>query len=105
MRLIDADAFKEYISVSFDNVAPELSNGYLWLAKQITEDLLKDIDDAPTVQPQHERPKEHWMLWGKYTDVYPDDIPVYRCSKCFCQSTKRSKFCPNCGASMAEDGE
>ena len=48
-RLIDADAFKKYISVSFDEIAPELENGYLWLAKRITEDLLRDIDEAPTI--------------------------------------------------------
>ena len=50
-RLIDADAFKKYISVAFEKVAPELSGGYSWLAKQLTEDLIKDIDDAPTVIP------------------------------------------------------
>ena len=48
-RLIDADAFKEYIHVSFDQVAPELEGGYKWLAEQITKDLLNDIDDAPTI--------------------------------------------------------
>ena len=48
-RLIDADAFKKYITVSFEEVAPELEGGYKWLAERITNDLLKDIDDAPTV--------------------------------------------------------
>ena len=56
-RLIDADAFKKYISVAFEEVAPELSGGYDWLAKRITEDLIKDISEAPTVIPAEEDPK------------------------------------------------
>lgn len=53
-RLIDADAFKKYITVSFEEVAPELEGGYKWLAERITNDLLKDIDAAPTVIPASE---------------------------------------------------
>lgn len=45
-RLIDADAFKEYITKAFKDF-----EGYpnFDLAKKVTEDLCLDIDEAPTV--------------------------------------------------------
>lgn len=37
--------------------------------------------------------KEHWLTI--YTSPF-----VYECSKCGCVEDKKTKFCPNCGATM-----
>lgn len=51
MRLIDADAFKEYIRNAYEQVKHMYPDGGKW-AKQITEDFCKDIDEQPTIEPQ-----------------------------------------------------
>ena len=51
MRLIDADAFKEYICNAYEQVKHMYPDGGKW-ARQITEDFCKDIDDQPTIEPQ-----------------------------------------------------
>ena len=51
MRLIDADAFKEYICNAYEQVKHMYPDGGEW-ARQITEDFCKDIDDQPTIEPQ-----------------------------------------------------
>ena len=53
MRLIDADAFKKYISEGYyDTVGMFKTDEYRMLAKQITESILSDIDEQPTIQPE-----------------------------------------------------
>ena len=51
MRMIDADAFKEYICNAYEQVKHMYPDGGEW-ARQITEDFCKDIDDQPTIEPQ-----------------------------------------------------
>lgn len=53
-RLIDADAFKKYVSDGLETVKPYLHDEYLRLAEETTESLLKDVDEAPTVIPADE---------------------------------------------------
>lgn len=48
MRLIDADAFKEYICNAYEQVKHMYPDGGEW-ARQITEDFCKDIDEQPTI--------------------------------------------------------
>ena len=50
MRLIDADAFKEYICNAYEQVKHMYPDGGKW-ARQITEDFCKDIDEQPTIEP------------------------------------------------------
>lgn len=50
MRLIDADAFKEYICNAYEQVKHMYPDGGEW-ARQITEDFCKDIDEQPTIEP------------------------------------------------------
>ena len=71
MRLIDADAFKEYICNAYEQVKHMYPDGGEW-ARQITEDFCKDIDDQPTVEtesqwiPCSERlPEEHDSIFSK----------------------------------------
>ena len=47
-RLIDVDAFKEYICNSYEQVKHMYPDGGEW-ARQITEDFCKDIDEQPTI--------------------------------------------------------
>lgn len=69
---------------------------------QGARDIIEDIIDAPTVEPEQKKGK-----W-KITDAYPHNV---YCSKCFVRyaqthwsvwedgSLPRS-YCPNCGAKM-----
>ena len=55
MRLIDADAFKEYITEACEDLAP-LFNDNGKVARLITENFCKDIDEQPTIQSE-----PHWI--------------------------------------------
>ena len=48
MRLIDADAFKEYIRNSCEELKPLFPDGGK-LAGRLTEEFCKDIDEQPTI--------------------------------------------------------
>lgn len=100
MRLIDADAFKEYMRKALEETKDCYPDKGEW-AEDITEQFCKDIDDQPTVEP--ERKKGKW-------------IPVtngrgrHCCDRCngYAPSYMNgdehlSDFCPNCGADMRGD--
>ena len=57
MRLIDADAFKEYMRGACEEVSHVYKDGGKG-AKQITEDFCMDIDEQPTIE---ERKKGKWI--------------------------------------------
>lgn len=80
MRLIDADALKR---------EPELLYG---LTVAITE--IQDvIDEAPTVE---ERKRGHWE------DI---DLDTSVCSVCKKPQEYETKYCPECGAKMENNGD
>ena len=94
MRLIDADRL--------DDLA--------YFTKQPTYDApyggdyvvkMKDIDNAPTINPEDLRPK------GKWERVIPTKSATkwsrkMSCSVCHREGYDYHKFCPNCGARMEE---
>lgn len=50
MRLIDADALKEYITKAYEEMKSEFkTDKYRDIAKLVTESFCMDIDEAPTV--------------------------------------------------------
>jgi hypothetical protein len=51
MRLIDADAFKDYIRNALEETKHMYKDNGEW-AKEITESFCKDIDEQPTIQPE-----------------------------------------------------
>ena len=55
MRAIDADALKEYITEACEDLAP-LFNDNGKVARLVTENFCKDIDEQPTIQPE-----PHWI--------------------------------------------
>ena len=55
MRLIDADAFKNYIRSGYEEMK-HLFNENLKVATLVTESFCKDIDEQPTIQPE-----PHWI--------------------------------------------
>ena len=63
MRLIDADAFKDYIRNALEETKHMYKDNGEW-AKEITESFCKDIDEQPTVDPE---PK-----WIPVTERLPD---------------------------------
>ena len=99
MRLIDADAFKEYIRGACKEMSHVYKDGGKW-AKQITEDFCMDIDEQPTIE---ERKTGKWLP----DNTHPYAI-MFTCSECkesVCSPVTSSfkpiwKYCPNCGADM-----
>lgn len=83
MRLIDADAFKEYITEACEDLAPFFNdNGKV--ARLVTENFCKDIDEQPTVSaephwiPCSERmPEEReWLGTKKFGTTISDEVYV-----------------------------
>ena len=95
MRLVDADALKEALSI-FNDGDPHFLNG-IKTAREI-------IDNAPTIDAE---PVRHgtWMTcednWG---DIH------YQCSECGCEwslddgtpEENGMRYCPSCGAKMGD---
>ena len=82
MRIIDADA----LPVSFDG--------------HIVSIWKKDLDNAPTIDPEDLRPKGEWITPTKI-DGRSFNIP--HCSVCEgvpCGVDENTRYCPNCGAKM-----
>ena len=94
MRAIDADAFKEYITEACEDLAP-LFNDNGKVARLVTENFCKDIDEQPTVFAEPKRGK--WIL---------DRSGAYCCSDCmepcagYVMMKPRDRFCKMCGAKM-----
>ena len=100
MRLIDADAFKEYIRGACKEMSHVYKDGGEW-AKQITEDFCMDIDEQPTIE---ERKKGKWIVC---TERLEETFHTgSRCSVCnYWKPMGIWNFCPNCGADMrGEEG-
>lgn len=55
MRLIDADAFKDYIRGACEDMKHLYKDNGAW-AKEITESFCKDIDEQPTISAEL-----HWI--------------------------------------------
>ena len=99
MRLIDADAFKEYICNALEQTRQCYPDGGRW-AEAITEQFCLDIDEQPTIQPAQPNTGK-WIS----ADAIFGGIPFY-CSECG-ENTRntvmgkpRWNFCPMCGAKM-----
>ena len=87
-RMIDADAFKEYIRGACKEMSHVYKDGGKW-AKQITEDFCMDIDEQPTIEERK----------GKWIPYLSHGLTVM-CSKCGSRFDRPWHYCPNCGAKM-----
>lgn len=96
MRLIDADAFKDYIREACEDLAP-LFNDNGKVARLVTENFCKDIDEQPTVFAEPKRAK-----WIATTALQEGQITWrdYKCSNCSHHRGKPMNFCEVCGAKM-----
>lgn len=93
MRLIDADALKEWVETEEESKWG-LSTDEVWDA----------IEAAPTIEPKR----------GRWEDVEEDEWICFKCSECGHDAysytgeilSNEWKFCPYCGARMErrEDG-
>lgn len=70
-RLIDANAFKEYIRNAYEETKNLYPDNGEW-AKEITESFCQDIDEQPTIEP--ERKKGKWIEFPNHN--------AYKCSEC-----------------------
>lgn len=86
MRLIDADALKEWL------------DEYLSVFKKYDKGTIKGfVDHAPTIEPKRGEWKHGDMGVGYYE--YPC------CSKCGYETEEETNFCPNCGCAMTKESE
>lgn len=60
--------------------------------------MLKDIDHAPTIDPEDLRPKGEWTKNSNGRTCDQCKFVYYSCHK------KGFNYCPNCGADMRGDG-
>ena len=92
MRPIDADAFKDYIREACEDLA-HLFNDNGKVARLVTENFCKDIDEQPTVFAEPKRGE--WIL---------DRSGAYCCCECmepcatYIMMRPRDKFCKMCGS-------
>lgn len=83
MRLIDADALKEYL---YEKIFGAKGKIDAW------------VDAQPTIEAE---PVRHgrWMMYAT-----PDDHNIwFACSLCNAAQNKESTYCPNCGARMDKE--
>ncbi len=81
-RLIDADAFLEHWNKEYRH--------------QYANDMFKvAIANFPTVDAVE-------VVHGRW--IFRKNWDYFVCSKCSCESSNYSNYCPNCGAKMDGDG-
>ena len=89
MRLIDADALKAKLEKKTDMNDPRWSFDSMMLAKI----MISILDEVPTAK---ERDKGHWI------DI---DLDTSICSVCKKPQEYETKYCPECGAKMENNGD
>lgn len=99
MRLIDADAFKEYITEACEDLAP-LFNDNGKVARLVTENFCKDIDEQPTVMAELRRGTWEPQSGGGYCCSECGRYAMDKADGRTVMISAKSKFCPNCGAKM-----
>lgn len=116
-RLIDADAFKEYMWEALEETRGCYPDKGEW-AEAVTEQFCKDIDDQPTIEPQ--QTCEYWDSESKFCTLCRPSVQPQRktgkwieydnshCECPFCHTewsyfdneVEHFDFCPRCGAKM-----
>ena len=92
-RYIDADALK----AKYEQMLPEIGDGY---HKETLQDVLFELEYAPTISPDEVRGVGEWIK------AHDDTVWWWECSVCHEPPLQRykydrlSNFCPNCGAHM-----
>lgn len=103
-RYIDADAFEADYRKKYCTGC-ENNNGIKCKACWV-DDMLGELDDAPTVSPEEVRGDGRWIHFTrKYISGVDDEgVPMIRCSVCdytqFESSRSSTNYCPSCGAQM-----
>ena len=95
MRLIDADALK----AKYEQMLPEIGDGY---HKETLQDVLFEIEYAPTISPDEVRGKGKWIRISGFHLDHEYHPARYQCDQCkhFVDSGDDKNYCPNCGAKM-----
>lgn len=95
MRLIDADALKEQIPETREDIFENCRRCTLLDASEV----LRIIDEAPTIEAE---PTRHGRWKGKPIAGYS----TVKCSECGCvfmENSGKWNYCPHCGAKMDEE--
>lgn len=87
-RLIDADAFKEYITSACEDMKHLFNDGGT-VAKLITESFCKDIDEQPTIQPEIIYCGDGCKFWNRHAGEQAGTCDILR------QCTHESFYCGN----------
>lgn len=84
MRAIDAENIR---------IKPEFMHNVCGMAMIRVEDVVRILNDQPTIQPK----KGTWIDTKGNAEWYARE---YECSECGGTMLGESNFCPNCGAEM-----
>lgn len=92
MRIIDADA----LTKTLDKYKLDCNHEVYIREAQVFDDCISTIQDAPTIEPRHEK-------WIKQESDWMDTLAL--CSKCKYPVLMWYilNYCPNCGADMRPD--
>ena len=97
--------------ISQQAVINKIANTNFWLSTSNWEELMKAIDDTPSVKPTREKGKwinELKILIPTAHDEFGMAKSVYECIEAECSICGKSasykpNFCPNCGADMRDE--
>lgn len=110
MRLIDADAFAEFLKDAVKQQKYENTKiDRLLTVADVIEAVISELEgtslvgfkNAPTIEPEQRKRKGKWIH---------DNPNTFKCSRCnkyldiSCGNMKMN-FCPNCGADMRGDSD
>ena len=95
MRLIDADALLEGLTLWYENI-DTINSPTDVIVHNVLSSVMDDINDCETIDAE---PVVHGRWVNPRMNKYGH--PCHHCSECgFLASQKDRNYCPNCGAKM-----
>lgn len=95
-RLIDANAILDRNNWSIKQYSEKEADAW----RDGIALMKKNIENAPTIDPETLRPVAHWEVGG--VNPVNNVVGNWKCSLCNKTSLEDSPFCPCCGAKMEE---
>lgn len=96
-RLIDADRFRGILLDFSERVEKRWTNLKTARITNIIDSIITVLDKSPIIDPESLRPKANWLYCQG----------TIKCSNCnivyYSDFGRKFKYCPHCGAKMAED--
>ena len=103
MRPIDANRLR----MRLESYVRDCEQEEDWLPAQVFMDVIAEIQDCPTIDPEDLRPHGRWLVFNNGTKEEPQQDHM-ACSRCgwywsIADHSKVFSHCPNCGAKIGEE--